>query len=236
MDSYIFDNLKIYKSVYEYIDSNMYLMIDKDTAIIIDPHKNNEIFSMLKKENISELYILLTHEHPDHISGIPFYKENFNTKIICTDTCAKIISDEKTTRPLLITFVLGEKDRLNNTNLSEEFKKSYKPFSVKADYTFEDEYVFQIKSNTFKFKKVLGHSKGSSIITINDKVIFTGDTLMIDNPVITRFLGGSKKEFYSKTIPYFKTLNKNMIVLPGHGKIFLLKDLYKNDELLVGIR
>ena len=49
--------------------------------------------------------------------------EKFDTKIICHENCAKIIADKKSTRPILITFVLEEKDRLDGTNLLEKFLK-----------------------------------------------------------------------------------------------------------------
>lgn len=81
---------------------------------------------MLEEKQIKNIEILLTHEHPDHISGLPWLKENFNTQIICTNACAAAISDEKATRPLLLTFVLEEKDSINNTNLLEKFQNHTK--------------------------------------------------------------------------------------------------------------
>ena len=46
------ENLAIYSSIFEYIDSNMYVMVEKDKALIIDPHKNNEVYNLLLKNNV----------------------------------------------------------------------------------------------------------------------------------------------------------------------------------------
>ncbi len=231
-----FDNLQIYCSVYEYIDSNMYVIFEQENAIIIDPHYNAKLAQMLEEKQIENIEILLTHEHPDHISGLPWLKENFNTQIICTNACAAAISDEKATRPLLLTFVLEEKDSINNTNLLEKFQKSYKTFAIDADITFENEYSYKTAEHFFEFYRKPGHSKGSCCIMLDKQYIFTGDLLMKDNPTITRFPGGKTKDFQTITIPFLHTLNKEITVLPGHGGKFQLKEKMIEGHLNVAIR
>ena len=71
----------------------MYVIIENDNALIIDPHEDDEILKRL--ENIKNVTILLTHEHPDHISGVYWFQEKFNCKLICTKYCAEYISQEK---------------------------------------------------------------------------------------------------------------------------------------------
>ena len=78
------NNISIYNSVFEYIDSNMYIMIENNKALIIDPHQNDEVYNLLHMNNIIDITVLLSHEHPDHISGLKWLKDNFNTTIIST--------------------------------------------------------------------------------------------------------------------------------------------------------
>lgn len=229
-------NISIYNSVFEYIDSNMYIIIENNKALIIDPHQNNEVYNLLRMNGIIEITVLLTHEHPDHISGLKWLKDNFNTTIISTKETSDYISDIKNTRPILITFVLEEKDKQNGTNLLEKFKQNYEPFATKADITFEDDFEYKWNSHSLKFKKVLGHSKGSCLIFLDNKIVFSGDSLMKDYPIITRFPRGNNKIFKNETIPYLETLNMDLEVFPGHGKIFKLKDIFSEGKLHVELK
>lgn len=229
-------NILIYNSIFEYIDSNMFIIIENNKALIIDPHENNEVYNLLRMNDIIDITVLLTHEHPDHISGLKWLKENFNTTIISTKETSDYISDIKNTRPILITFVLEEKDKQNGTNLLEKFKQNYEPFATKADITFEDDFEYKWNSHSLKFKKVLGHSKGSSLIFLDNKIVFSGDSLMKDYPIITRFPRGNNKIFKNETIPYLETLNMDLEVFPGHGKIFKLKDIFSEGKLHVELK
>ena len=236
MNKAIIENLSIFNSVFEYIDSNMYIIIEKNRALIIDPHKNDEVYNLLHKNNICDVTILLTHEHPDHISGVKWVMDNFNTTVISTKETSDYISDTKNTRPILITFVLEERDKQNGTNLLEKFKQNYKPFSIKPDITFNDNFEYMWSNHNLKFKKVLGHSKGSCLIFLDNKIVFSGDSLMKDYPIITRFPRGNNKIFKNETIPYLETLDKDLEVFPGHGKNFRLGEIFNKDKLYVEIR
>ena len=66
-------------------------------------------------------------------------------------------------------------------------------------------------------KETPGHSKGSICIFLDEKVMFSGDTLVTGFNTIVRLPGGSKKDFYSITIPYLKQLDEDIVVYPGHG-------------------
>ena len=54
------NNISIYNSVFEYIDSNMYIIIENNKALIIDPHQNNEVYNLLRMNGIIEITVLLT--------------------------------------------------------------------------------------------------------------------------------------------------------------------------------
>src|SRR5574344_1144424 len=167
----------------------MYIIIKNGNAIVVDPHKNDEVYDLLLENNVKNITIMLTHEHTDHISGLSWLKENFNSEIISTKYCSEYLANERLNRPIIATFILEEKDRLEGTHLLEKLNKEYKPFINKADKFFEEEFEYQWANHNFKFKKILRHSKCSCCIILDEKFIFTGDSLLKDLPVITRFPG-----------------------------------------------
>ncbi len=235
MDCFKFGNLTIYRSVFEYINSNMYALIENSQALIVDPHEDNELLEYLK--DVKNITILLTHEHPDHISGIYWLQEKFKTTLVCTKYCANYISQERNVRPILITFVLEERDRLNGTNLLEKFNNNFVARTYLADVTFEKEYKMNWCNHNIEFFEILGHSKGSCAIIIDNNIVFTGDSLMKDLPVITRFPGGNKKLYISETLPKLENkLQAEMMILAGHGEPFKLKEIMQDNKILVDFR
>lgn len=235
MDFFHIDDLTIYRSIYKYINSNMYILVEKDKALIVDPHEDFRVISLLEK--IKNIFIILTHEHPDHTSGINWFQQRFPCKLFCTQRCSDYISRDENTRPILISFILEEQDRLNGTNLLEEFKKQYVPQTYKADVTFKDSLIEQWGGHRLELFKVLGHSPGSCGIVFDNDLAFMGDSLMKDLPVITRFPGGNKKVYINETLPFLEQkLKKDMMIMPGHGNPFLLNDIMKGGKINVEFR
>ena len=208
----------------EFVGTNMYLTISGDEALIVDPHFDKQADDLLKERSVRKITVFLTHEHPDHTHGLPWLKENFDTAVICQEQCAASIGVEKNNRPYLITFVLSQRDKENGTYLLDKFKRTVRPYAFKADKTFDKELDYNWIGHRFHFRHTPGHSKGSCCITVNDAAVFTGDSLIFDTSVITRFPGGSKEDFETKTKPYLNTFADETIVLAGHGKTFKMKE------------
>lgn len=232
-----YENLIIYRAEFEYINSNMYVILDEDEAIIIDPNKNEDILELLNKNNIKKITIILTHEHPDHTSGIGWFQSKFNSKLICNEFCAEYISKKERMLPKLISFVLQEKDKKNGTNIYEKFKKNFVLKTYKADIAFKNNYKFNSKNHKFVMFNILGHSLGSCAIILDNKYVFTGDTIFKDNPVITVFKGGNKNALINQTLPFLsQRLNEDMIILPGHGESFKLGEIMRDNKIYVELR
>lgn len=230
------NNLIIYNSIFEYLNSNMYIIIKNNNALIIDPHKSDEVYGLLQRNLVKKITILLTHEHPDHVSGLKWLKSNFETTLISTKETSEYISDVRNTRPVLINLVLEERDRRDGTNLLEKFNKEYEPYTCTADITFEKAHELTWQNHNIKFIETIGHSKGSCCIILDDYITFTGDSLMKDYPIITRFPRGSKKAYQELTMPIFEKFPENMIIFPGHGKIFPLKDIKINGKISIDFK
>ena len=89
----------VHKIVNYPIDSNCFVIYKKYDffCIVIDPgsENNEELISFFEKENIYPSYIILTHEHFDHILGANSLKEIYNSKIVCSEICSELISNSK---------------------------------------------------------------------------------------------------------------------------------------------
>ena len=232
-----FGDMVLLTSVYEHINSNMYVLMADDEALIIDPHKNDNLTELLKSKGIGKVTILLTHEHHDHTTGIYWYQDNFESSLICQQSAAEYIARKQYLRPTLIAFILGEEDHVNGTHVYDEFKKSFVPRQYFADITFTDQYSLNWKSYQFVFYHIPGHSAGSSLIILNGKYAFTGDSLLKDLPIIIRFPGSNKEDYLSTTYPLLsRLLMPDTTILPGHGKPFALKEIMNNNQIYVQFR
>ena len=218
-------SIKFHRFESEYLGTNMYLTFSDDEALIVDPHFDETADNLLRERNVKKITVFLTHEHPDHTSGLPWLKNNFDTEIICQKQCSDSIAVERNNRPYLITFVLAQKDEENGTHLLEKFESEYRSFSAVADTIFNDDFSYDWHGIRFYFRHTPGHSKGGCCITVNDEAVFTGDCLIFDTPVITRFPGGDQKEYELSTKPYLDSFPDETIVFPGHGKTFKMKEV-----------
>jgi glyoxylase-like metal-dependent hydrolase (beta-lactamase superfamily II) len=215
----------------------MYILTEKNEALVIDPHIEEDIVGLFKRLGIKDVFIILTHEHPDHISGVYWFQQNYKCTLICSDICAKYLCDKKNTRPILISFVLEQKDSEDATHLLDEFKKEYFITNYKADITFNSTYEWFWHEHLLKFYLLEGHSKGSCIVIIDNKIVLSGDTLLKDYPVITRFPGGNTTKYKEETLPFLnQVLKKDMNILPGHGESFLLNEIIREGKIHVELR
>ena len=82
----------------------------------------------------------------------------------------------------------------------------------------------------FKIIATPGHTNGSICYLLNDKYLFTGDTLFYHSFGRTDFPTGDYNELM-KSLEFLSNLNYDYIVLPGHGEstsIFDEKKFIKN--------
>lgn len=231
------DGLNVFHSVYKYLDSNMYVVIEGNEALIVDPHKAEYLQSLLSERSIKKILVLLSHEHHDHTSGISWLREHFETTLFCQRKCAEWISSRHYLRPMLISFILGEADKQNYTNHLKEFQSEYQQCIYIADAVYDEEYSMMWKNHSLECYHIQGHSCGGSLILLDHNVAFTGDSLMKENPVIVRFPGGNKQEYLERTLPLInEKLDDNIMVLPGHGVPFRLYEIKKEGKIDVQFR
>ena len=216
-------SLKVFTS--PYIGENMYVVLKNTQALAIDPNDSEDALDFLKKNGVQDVTVFLTHEHPDHTCGVPVLKQNFKTKLICQQLCAEYIADKNNNRPIILELILRFQDEKNGTNTAETYPYPKHEYACVPDLIFEENLIYDWQGEHFVFHYTPGHSKGSCCIVWNDNAVFTGDSCLKNMPVITRFPRGSTKHYNTITKPYLDSLNDEMIVLPGHGQIFSMKEI-----------
>lgn len=212
---YEIDNIRVYKYIMPLITSNMYVMIIGQQVLVIDPHENKEAEKLLNDHGVKEVVILLTHEHFDHISGVNFFRERWNCKVYGNQKCKEMVLDPARNLSAFYMAMFITKSKQEQEMAQELFVEQY---SCQVDVEFEGIMDMEFDNLSIKMIETPGHSPGSICIIINQKYIFTGDSLVGGNKVITRAPGGSRKEYSGITRPFLEGPQEDMIVFPGHGE------------------
>lgn len=194
--------------------SNMYILKENNHIIVIDPC----VYDIDLEDAVLD-YILLTHEHYDHISGVNYLKEKYNCDVICSNVCANNIQNS---RKNLSSFFKAFCEL--QTMIKIEHPIDDVVYECSADITFDETTCFEWQGNKIEMISTPGHSLGSSCIIVNKNMLFSGDSLFKSYPTVTGIPGGSKKKWLNKTLPFLRSLPKNMTVYPGHFEEFLLSD------------
>lgn len=202
--------------IFEPIDARMYVMIENHSALIIDPNVQETLKTMLQEKKVEKITVLLTHEHYDHISGVNWLRDNFaDVQVICSKKCVLGLGNANVNLSAFYEVLFISKD----PEVREYVEKmNVQPFSCFADTVFEGEMRMAWQTHTLELSETPGHSKGSICIVLDEKILFSGDSLVTGEPTILRLPGGSKKEFAEITLPFLKSLNPEVVVYPGHGE------------------
>ena len=92
--------LEIIRVINEPVSSNCFLLFDREVnndCLVVDP--GCEIPDVLDRK-LSELrlcpkFIVLTHEHFDHVWGCNALVQKYHAQIICSTICSEAIQDAK---------------------------------------------------------------------------------------------------------------------------------------------
>jgi hydroxyacylglutathione hydrolase len=198
------------------IDSNCYVIYEEDykSCIIIDPGTNGskEVIEFINSKKLIADYVILTHEHFDHIWGVNALLEFANPIIITSQYCANMVKDEKKNLSLFydqVGFVISKE--------------------IKSIECLQESLTWQ--KHIVEFIYTPGHSESSISVQINQN-LFSGDLMVKGLKTITKLPTGNKNKLLSSLeLIKKKFSNKNIIVYPGHGDNFLLDDVHLNSFL-----
>lgn len=190
------------------VPSNCFVVYDKSEStncIIVDPgsRENEELISFITEQELSPVYIILTHEHFDHCWGVNELVKQYHISVICSQLCAEAIKHEK--RNCSVFYDNNEAFVIDTETISVESLNSMLPFG----------------SDEIKFFKTPGHTDASISFTIG-KCLFTGDALIKDMRTVTKLPTGSRLKLKGTMNLYRKIQGKGYKVCAGHGESFLL--------------
>lgn len=184
------------------ISSNCHIIYDnlRRRGIVVDPGSENchEILTYIKDNDLKVDYVILTHEHFDHI----WAADKFNVPVLCTRECKDALINRK-------------------LNLSLFFNQVGFELNVKVKYIEELDRKFIWNDIEVCFYKNGAHSPGGLMLVL-DKYVITGDFLIKDLKTVTKLKWARKDELSAgeKWLQQYK--GKGLLVLAGHGDSFEL--------------
>lgn len=220
METFPYDKIKRY--IFPYIDANMYVMAENGEALVIDPHISAEADLYLKDNGVTKVTILLTHEHFDHTCGIPWFREHYDVKVICQEETLDARRQKYCGRPLVVSLILS--DRGEDEKI-KELEAEYSPQIIMAEQVYEEELKWEWQGHMLHLEHIPGHSPASSLITLDDICVFTGDSLVPDAEPTIRWPWSDAEIYREKTVPRLLRIPEECMVYPGHRESVKMKDL-----------
>lgn len=189
------------------INSNCYVVYSQQLkrCVIIDPgsEDSSEIISFIETNGLILDYIILTHEHFDHIWSADTLRYKYNSKLISSRHTSKCLINPK-------------------LNLSVFYNQI--GFSIEPADILIEEISFNLMwmGAKIEFLSTPGHSKGSICFIIENK-LFTGDTMIKGIKTVTKLPGSNILHLQNSLSLIFNQFNLKTEVFPGHNKKFFLE-------------
>lgn len=194
--------------------TNSYLIVSEGHAILVDV-PSEEIIDELNKINSVLDYIILTHEHVDHLWGLNSVREHFSCKVIGQKFCSSNIQDcrKNQARHYHVYYAMKYKEK----NL-ETFDPLYCCDPV--DIEFDESLILKWQGNELIIIHTPGHSEGSVLLVVNEDIVFSGDTILKEQDTFTGFVNGSENDYQKYTKTIIERISDYRRIYPGHGDPF----------------
>lgn len=195
-------------------DANNYLIMDevtKEAALIDCSEYKQEIIDDINMLGAKVKYILLTHGHFDHVLGI-----------------------NKMTEALGVDAYINRADVILTDNINTMTKLVNLPETTVPEIKgrIENWQEFNLGGHTIKAIPTPGHTEGGMSFLLDNKLLFSGDTLFCQSFGRTDLYGGSIKKLIDSIKNVLFNLNDNIEVYPGHGPSTSIKYEKAHNEIL----
>ena len=174
--------------------TNCYIIGDGSDAIVIDPGTDfSPISKILDDSGLSPKFVLITHAHFDHIGSVARLKA-LGAKVYISEVDYKYLCDE---------------------NFYSDTVEETEKFD--ADVTLNGGDEFMLLGHSFKAISTPGHTPGGLCYLMDNKSIFTGDTLFKLTVGRWDFKYGNGADLV-KSLKKLFALPGDYDIYPGHGE------------------
>ena len=178
-------------------DQNCYVLRRRDTtdALIVDPGlQHAQTLALLEKRGLRCDCILLTHGHPDHVSGVPAIKAAFG--------CEAAIHPDDREQLEAVHYLPGVPDDLPD---------------VVCEQDLRDGELLRWHDLDIEVVHTPGHTRGSVCFRVGPDLL-SGDTLFNRGVGRCDLPGGSWPALVFSIENRIYTLPPETVVYPGHGQ------------------
>ena len=198
----------------ERMDSNSYLLEENGHAVIIDGSSFEGLVKEIEGRELDVDYLLLTHEHFDHIWFLEELRERFHMPVLACSLCSERIQDVKSNLSNISDILYYYKTGIVREGRSRRFT------CAAADITFDDDFELSWQGHTFSFQRLPGHSPASTLIRMDEDIVFSGDYLIQGEEEITRLKDGSPEDYEAIAAPVLESIPDGTMIYPGHGPVY----------------
>ena len=226
----LMDNLWVLGNYY----FNLYLVRGKNGSALIEAGISaiaDRVIRQIEALDISPTYLILTHPHADHVTGLGALREKYPDAVVVAGMGAK----EFLTHPKALQTMLKE-DRFMTDRLYSMGTKYGRPPIEKFEFpenhiAVKDKHDIDLGGISLRCIKVEGHSPGNIVIHIPAMgVLILSDSLGFHFPgqeLLPLFLTDFSD--YINTIDYMKSLNPHILGFGHQGPLmgFAVKNAFR---------
>ena len=150
----------------------------------------------MKEHSLQLEYLIETHAHADHLTGISYFKEKYpNAKTAISENIVDVQN------------VFSDLFAMDNDKTGKDF-----------DHLMKDTEEFQVGDLKIKAIATPGHTPACMTIVINEKAAFTGDLIFAPDYGTGRcdFPAGSSKDMFNSISNKLYKLSDELDIYPGH--------------------
>jgi glyoxylase-like metal-dependent hydrolase (beta-lactamase superfamily II) len=189
--------------------SNTYVVVHPRAAqaVVVDPGDADvgPVELIVNRLGVLVPYIILTHEHFDHVAGANRMRERLGSKLVCSASAAKRAMSPQGN----MSRYWGEGDIVAGP----------------PDVTCEQAaWTLDWSGVIIRMLSTPGHTPGSICISIGN-CLFSGDTLLDNARTPTNLPDGSAHALEQSVDSLVRAFPADTLVWPGHGESFSLSSL-----------